>query len=105
MHFSSCDIEKMIEYIGSKESVGLANNVENLSNGKEKDGLGKFIFKMLKRNTAEAQAASQIVSIFYNAGILGYNQKSKYMKFWLLNKDWKSLLGKCLDESNKLYYI
>lgn len=92
--FTNDDIEKMLKYIEFKKEVELANSVTKLLYGTEKDGIGKFIYENIDKNTTTAQAASQLVAIFYKAGILGYNQKPRGMKFWLECNEWEKQLLK-----------
>lgn len=90
--FSNTDIEKIINYIKGKGRVPLANSVGKLTNGTEKDGFGSFIYEYISRNTADAQASSQLVSILYSAGVIGYNGATLGMEFWILDENWKEKL-------------
>ncbi|MNN67282.1 hypothetical protein D3C81_1829080 [compost metagenome] len=63
-----------------------------MKDGTEKDGLGKFIFEELKRDISSAQASSQLIAIFYDAGIIYTNEKVKGIKFWIKDEDWKEQL-------------
>lgn len=56
--FTNDDIEKIVNYIELKQEVELANSVQKLSDGTEKDGIGKFIFETIEKKTSTAQAAS-----------------------------------------------
>lgn len=87
-NFSNADIDKIINYIKEKGRVPLANNVEMLVNGTEKDGIGRFIHKNISESTRDAQAASHLVSIFCNLGVLGYNGAVRGMEFWIMNENW-----------------
>lgn len=91
--FSNEDIDKIINYIKEKGIVPLANNVEKLSNGTEKEGIGSFIYQNISSDTTNAQAASQLASILYNTGVLGYNGAARGMEFWILEENWKGKLA------------
>lgn len=88
------DVEKIIQYVADKEKVALANSVEKLGNGTEKDGLGKFIYDNIKAETSLAQVSSQIASIFVEKGIFSYNGKERNMEFWIKNIDLIERLSK-----------
>lgn len=92
--FSNEDIDKIINFIKEKGIVPLANNVEKLANGTEKEGIGSFIYQNISSDMANAQAASQLVSILYNVGVLGYNGAARGMEFWALEENWKEKLTK-----------
>lgn len=87
--FFNCEIDMLIEYIKQSERVPLANNIQKLQDGTEKDGIGKYIYNNIIKNNDKAQSASQFVSIFLQINILGYNGKKSNMEFWVINMDWK----------------
>lgn len=90
--FSDKGIKKVINYIKKKERIPLANNVEKLTNGTEKEGLGSFIYQNISKNTADAQAESHLASIMYNLGIFGYIGALRDMEFWLIDDNRKKKL-------------
>jgi len=90
--FTEKEIDKIQEFINGNK-IPLANNVQKLQNGTEKEGLGKFLYENLDKNTTEAQLASHISAIFYYSGIWDYNEKKKGMLFWRKTMSWKSLLN------------
>lgn len=90
--FTDLEIDKIIEFIKVMGETSLANSVSKMKDGTEKDGLGKFIFEELKRDISSAQASSQLIAIFYDAGIIYTNEKVKGIKFWIKDEDWKEQL-------------
>jgi hypothetical protein len=73
-------IDGLIASIQNDEWFPLANNVEKLRNGTEVDGVGKYLYQH-GFNETQAQSASHLSTIFYEAGIWLYNGKRKGMKF------------------------
>ncbi|HZJ58537.1 MAG TPA: hypothetical protein VFD57_05650 [Clostridia bacterium] len=92
--FSNEDIDSIINFIKEEGIVPLANNVVKLSNGTEKEGIGRFIYQNISNDTTNAQTASQLASILYNTGVLGYNGAVRGMEFWILDDNWKEKLEK-----------
>ncbi|RCW24158.1 hypothetical protein [Marinilabilia salmonicolor] len=84
-------IERFVRIKG--DWVDLANNVEKLGNGTEKEGIGSFIYKQLGRNTVEAQLSSHIGAIFVNAGIWEY-RKQRGLQFKSKGESWQIKLPK-----------
>jgi hypothetical protein len=64
----------------------LANNVEKLGNGTEKDGLGSFIFSIKPGDITHAQGASYLGVVLEKAGILRWNQQIKGIE-WKITFD------------------
>lgn len=96
--FSNDEIEKLILYIKQNSRVALANSVTKVQDGTEKDGIGKFIYNNINKDSSKQQAASQLVTIFYNADILLYNNKKKNMEFWINNINWKERILSYIDQ-------
>ena len=69
--------------------VCLANDVQKLKNGTEKEGLGKFVFSKLGWSTTKAQLSSHIGAIFSDSGVWAYNGKKRGIKFKKNNNKWK----------------
>ena len=90
--FSNEVIGKIINYVKKSGKVRLSNNVEKLSNGTEVEGLGKFVFDKIKKDTSYAQAMSQFAAIMVKLGIFEYNGERKSMEFWVINEKWQKVL-------------
>ncbi len=90
--FTNEDISKIIDYVKKRGKVRLSNNVEKIKNGTEIEGLGKFVFNEIKKNTSYAQSMSQFVAIMVKLGIFEYNGAKKLLEFWLVNEDWQKVL-------------
>lgn len=87
--FNNDQIDKIIQYISKNNEVFLSNNVENLRNGTESEGIGKFIYEEIKRDETFAQAASQLVSIFCECNVIYMWKDSRKMKFGIKDLNWK----------------
>ena len=90
--FTEQEIQEIQKFINHNK-IPLANNVQKLTNGTEKEGLGKFLYEKLNKNTTQAQLASHISTIFYYSGIWDYNGRKRNMLFWKKSEDWKNLLN------------
>jgi len=97
--FSVVDIENLMNYVFKREKTELANNVQKLHDGTEKEGLGKFVYEELGRNEEDAQATSQLAAIFVHAKIFDWNGTSRNMEFWIKNIDWRERLKNCNEKS------
>lgn len=73
----------------------LANNASKLCMGTEKEGIGKFLYK-LRPDIPYAQLSSHLGAIFYFSEVWKWNEQKRGMKFLLLSEDWQ--------EKTMLYY-
>lgn len=94
---SKTDLEKIDNFMESKEWVDLANNIEKINNGSEKDGLGKYLFESLGWKVGDAQLASHLGVIFTLSGVWSFNGRKRGIQFKKNNSQWQELL--------KQYYI
>ncbi len=92
--FKVDELNDLDTYMKRNQWVDLANNVEKLKNGTEKDGIGKFLFEDLNKNTTEAQLASQLAAVFSFSGVWEHNNLKKNMKFKISNNEWKESIEK-----------
>lgn len=53
-------------FMGDREWKDLANNAAKLYKGAEKDGIGKFMYR-LRPEVPYAQLSSQLAAIFYHS--------------------------------------
>lgn len=90
------ELEKIDNFVTSKKDwVDLANNVEKLAKGIEKDGIGKFLYEELDKNPTEAQLSSHIAALFVKAKIWEWRKHKGSMQFRKIDvNDWPSLLKK-----------
>ena len=65
----------------------LADNVEKLTNGTEKDGLGKFLCERFGWTPTDAQLAGHLGVILSGAGIWDYNGRKRGIEFRLADSD------------------
>ncbi len=91
--FTAEEIEKVMAFVEEKGPVPLVNNVEKLHMDNERDGLGRFVFKTLRRDVLDAQATSQLAAIFVHVGLFSWNGLKRGMCFTVANGDWQSRLN------------
>ncbi|WP_232308739.1 hypothetical protein [Methanosarcina lacustris] len=65
-----------------------ANNAEKLYTGTEKDGIGKFLYR-LRPEVPYAHLSSQLAAIFYHSEVWEWNEQKIGMKFLLLPGNWQ----------------
>lgn len=65
----------------------LANNVEKLTNGTEKDGLGSFLCERFGWTPTDAQLAGHLGVILSGAGVWDYNGRKRGIEFRLADPD------------------
>jgi len=84
------EIEKIEAFMGDREWKDLANNVEKLNNGKEKNGIGRFLFDELGWSTTDCQLAGHLGVIFVLSGLWQYNGEIRGIKFRKIEDGWKN---------------
>jgi len=89
-------LEKLCRFMEDLEWKDLANDAAKLYKGTEKDGIGKFMYK-LRHEVPYAQLSSQLAAIFYHAEVWKWNEKKRGMRFLPLTGDWQ--------EKTMQYYI
>ncbi|GMQ61701.1 hypothetical protein [Vallitalea maricola] len=92
--FSDNDLDNIIDFLKNKQELPLANSVDKMKNGTEKEGFGSFIYDKINADTKFAQSASQLVAILISAGIIGYNGAKRNMIFYYKDSNWKIKLIK-----------
>ncbi|WP_292387693.1 hypothetical protein [Methanosarcina sp. UBA5] len=81
-------LDSLCEFMQDREWKDLANNASKLCMGTEKDGIGRFLYK-LRPDVSYAQLSSQLGVIFYQAGVWEWNEQKRGMKFLLLSENWQ----------------
>ncbi|HWQ50119.1 MAG TPA: hypothetical protein VN414_14470 [Methanosarcina sp.] len=81
-------LDRVCEFMQDREWKKLANDAAKLCMGTEKDGIGKFLYK-LRPEVSYAQLSSQLGAIFYQAGVWEWNEQKRGMKFLLLSENWQ----------------
>lgn len=81
-------LDRLCEFMQDREWKTLANDAAKLCMGTEKDGIGKFLYK-LRPEVSYAQLSSQLGAIFYQAGVWEWNEQKRGMKFLLLSENWQ----------------
>jgi len=85
----SCShLDKLQSFMQDREWNALANNAAKLYLGTEKDGVGKFLYR-LRREVPYAQLSSQLAAIFYHSEVWEWNERKRGMKFLLLPGNWQ----------------
>ncbi|MDQ1275677.1 MAG: hypothetical protein QG610_1252 [Euryarchaeota archaeon] len=85
----SCNhLDKLHEFMQDREWKDLANDAEKLYMGTEKDGIGKFLYR-LRQEVPYAQLSSQLAAIFYHSEVWEWNEQKRGMKFLLLSVGWQ----------------
>ncbi|GMQ59061.1 hypothetical protein AN1V17_34580 [Vallitalea sediminicola] len=90
--FSDNDLDNILDFLKNKQELPLANSVDKMKNGTEKEGFGSFIYNKINADTKFAQSASQLVAILTVADIIGYNEAKRNMKFYYKDSNWKTKL-------------
>lgn len=83
------ELEKLNDYMRNNDWVDLANNVERLVDGTEKDGIGKFLYEKMGWDVVDAQLASQLSAILSLTGVWEHNGLKRGMKFKMNNEEWE----------------
>ncbi|MHC1754628.1 MAG: hypothetical protein AB9861_04220 [Methanosarcina sp.] len=85
----SCShLDKLHEFMQDREWKDLANDAAKLYTGTEKDGIGKFLYR-LRQEVTYAQLSSQLAAIFYHSEVWEWNEQKRGMKFLLLPGSWQ----------------
>jgi hypothetical protein len=85
----SCShLDRLCEFTQDKEWKNLANDAAKLCMGTEKDGIGRFLYK-LRSEVSYAQLSSQLGAIFYQSGVWEWNKQKRGMKFLLVSENWQ----------------
>ncbi|MEZ0538081.1 hypothetical protein [Fibrella arboris] len=91
VEFSAPQLDLIMAYVEEAEIVRLGNSVSKLTDGSEKEGLGRFILESLNLPLTTAQASSQIATLFVQAAIWQLERKGG-MQFKANKVSWKELL-------------
>jgi len=93
----SCShLEKLCKSMENREWKDLANDAAKLYMGTEKEGIGKFMYR-LRPEVPYAQLSSHLAAIFYHSEVWKWNERKRGMKFLLLSGNWQ--------EKTMQYYI
>ncbi|KKG10909.1 hypothetical protein EO98_19450 [Methanosarcina sp. 2.H.T.1A.6] len=85
----SCShLDKLQGFMQDREWKYLANDAAKLYMGTEKDGIGKFLYR-LRPEIPYAQLSSQLAAIFYHSEVWEWNEQKRGMKFLLLPGNWQ----------------
>ena len=81
-------LEKLCGFMQDMEWKDLANGASKLYMGMEKNGIGKFLYR-LRPEVPYAQLSSHLGAIFYRSEVWEWNERKRGMKFLLLSRDWQ----------------
>jgi hypothetical protein len=94
----SCShLDRLCLYMQNTKWNHLANRAVKLYMGTEKEGIGKFLYR-LRPDVSYAQLSSQLRAIFYISGVWEWNEQKRGMKFLLLSESWQ-------EKTTKYYRI
>ncbi len=85
------EVNKIFEYV-EEEWVSLANNVEKLRKGTEKEGIGKFMYEVLRWNETDCQLSGHLGAIFTKTGVWDHNGMKRGIMFRRKLPYWKESL-------------
>ena len=85
---SCSNLDKLQGFMQDREWKDLANNAEKLYTGTEKEGIGKFLYR-LRAEVPYAHLSSQLAAIFYHSEVWEWNEQKIGMKFQLLPGNWQ----------------
>ncbi|WP_010661890.1 hypothetical protein [Marinilabilia salmonicolor] len=88
------ELDEIDQFVRKIDWMDLANNVEKLRNGTEKEGFGWFLFNKLGKSTTESQLSSHLGAILVDSEVWGYNGKKVGLKFRKTPGDWLPQLRK-----------
>jgi hypothetical protein len=96
-------LERLHEFMRDREWKDLANDAAKLYMGTEKDGIGKFLYR-LRQEVPYAQLSSQLAAIFYHSEVWEWNKQKRGMKFLLFSDNWQEKAMKYYRNSPELEY-
>ena len=96
---SSDELEKINAFVSSENWCHLANNVDKLRHGTEKEGIGKFLYDELGWNETDCQLASHLGPIFFMSGVWDYNGRKRGIMFKRMSMDWCRLIKRYYKRS------
>lgn len=92
------ELEKINNFMNAREWFDLANSVDKLAKGTEKEGLGKFLYNYLAWDASGAQLAGHIGVIFTLSDIWEFNNQKRGMKFRKKSANWEKQLKTYYEE-------
>lgn len=81
--FSKEEVEKIIDYIGDEGPAYLANDLGKIVSGREKEGVGKFIYDEINSDLSVLHYVSHLMAIFLETEIVEYYGHSRDLTFVL----------------------
>lgn len=81
---------RLNNFMAASNWVHLANNVEKLNKGEEKQGVGWFLHEQLGWSIMDSQLSSHLGVILTLSGAWEYNGKKIGIGFRRLDEDWRS---------------
>jgi len=94
MTFMKEELEAIINYIGDEGPAYLGNDVGKLVSGREKPGIGLYIYENNDKDLTKSQYAGQLVAIFLEQNIIEVYGHSRDLTFALKRPDYISFLSK-----------
>ncbi len=88
MVFTKDQVERIINYIGDEGPAYLGNDLGKLASGREKEGIGLFIYENIKKDLTTAQYAGHLVAIFLEQNIIEIYGHKRDLTFILKRPDY-----------------
>lgn len=92
--FVKADLEKIINYIGDEGFAYLGNDIGKIASGREKPGIGQFIYDEIHHDLNTVQYAGHLVAIFLEQEIVEVYGHSRDLTFALKRPDYIPNLSK-----------
>ena len=86
------ELDQLDDYMKDGIWKYIANNVEKLSLGTEKSGIGVFLYDNLNWSGTEAQLSGHLGVIFYKSGMWDYNEKKRGIQHKRISDNWNELV-------------
>lgn len=88
MVFTKDELERIINYIGDEGPAYLGNDVGKLASGREKEGIGLFIYENISKDLSTVQYAGHLAAIFLEQNIVEYYGHKRDLTFKLKRPDY-----------------
>ena len=88
MVFTKDQVERIINYIGDEGPAYIGNDLGKLASGREKEGIGLFIYENIMKDLPTAQYAGHLAAIFLEQNIIEIYGHKRDLTFILKRPDY-----------------
>ncbi len=88
MVFTKDQVERIINYIGDEGPAYIGNDLGKLASGREKEGIGLFIYENIMKDLPTAQYAGHLAAIFLEQNIIETYGHKRDLTFILKRPDY-----------------